>query len=82
MQLVLCRYFYACVLLRSLRRAALRELRAAIGALELGLAFPFCESVALRKTHWLAGYVALQHFALGVLGHDNSSPRRTELTLT
>jgi hypothetical protein len=41
-------------------------LRAAIGALELEMAFPFCESVALRKTHWLAGYVAMQHFAWAV----------------
>jgi hypothetical protein len=47
MRVVLCLHFNACVLLR--------ELRAAIGALELEMAIPFCESVALRKTHWLAG---------------------------
>jgi hypothetical protein len=56
----------------------LRELRAAIGALELEMAIPFCDLVALRKTHLPACYAALQHFALGVLGHDNSSPRRID----
>jgi len=46
-----------------------------------GLAFPFgLTTVSVKNI--LAGYAALQHIALGVLGHDNSSPRRTELTLT
>jgi hypothetical protein len=38
-------------------------LRAAFDALELEMAFSLYANVKLRKTHWLAGYAALQHIA-------------------
>jgi hypothetical protein len=41
----------------------LRELRAAIGALELGLAFPLYVNVNLTKNTLAAGYAAVQHIA-------------------
>jgi hypothetical protein len=41
-------------------------LRAAIDALDLEMAFPLYVNVKLRKTHWLAGYAALQHIAWAV----------------
>jgi hypothetical protein len=31
------------------------------------MAFPLYVNVKLRKTHWLAGYVAVQHFAWSVM---------------
>ena len=55
--------------LRLLRCAGLR---CVISALRLARAdwdwpFHYCESVALRKTYWLAGYAAVQHFAWDVM---------------
>ncbi len=42
-------------------------MRAAIDALELEMTFPFARCERFAKTHWLAGYAALQHFAWDVM---------------
>jgi len=56
-------------------RIARCDWRARIG---IGISIWLMRTV--RKNILLAGYAALQHIALGNLGHAFTSPRRTEFT--